>query len=536
MKKILLMTGLSALSIAAFAEVPEPTSIFDALMQAISPNGKYAVSQGIAGTRIFNLATGEEYTEESENGYDQNEPGLGKSVSDNGIIVASSDNGPVYWKNGEWIKFPIPANATYSNLANAITGDGSRVCGSIGSANMSFDETPTMQVPCFWNAEGDGFGEPVFLPHPDYDFTGSVPQYITAVDISDDGKIIIGQIVDNSGNFAYPILYKENADGEWSYEIPHEELLNPNNLEIVHYPGDGPIMPQYESYMTPAEIAEYQEAYQAWIDSGYQLPCPDYEDFMTAEELEEYTAAAIEYNKNAVEYNEKLYAYLDFMDELRNTIPGYVFNSVRIAADGKTYGCTIRTVGERDPSSWFPKTENAVWVFDMDSKTINKYEEGGDLNLFYLANEGVALAITSPGTPSNSFVCQNGEITDMYSWMNSKVPEYASWMKENMVFPYEEEVYNEELDDYEYVEHEVLMTGRATATPDLSVIALSVQNVWTSMDDGYAFVFDMKAANAVESIRPASEEKTIYDLSGRKLKNASAPGIYIINGEKKVVR
>lgn len=533
-----MITGVSAISLAAFADVPDPKIIDDAIIHSISPNGKYAVSMAAAGMRIFDFETGEEFTEVSEYGYEMYDAGQTKCVSNNGIIVGISSNGaPVYWKGGEWYNLPLPDDATYSNLAQAITPDGSRICGSVGVGRFSYEEDVLMQAPCVWNAEGDEYGKPLMLPHPDYDFAGRVPQYITAIDMSADGKTIIGQVRDATGMINYPIIYKEDEKGEWTFEIPYADLINPDKLDIVSWPGDGPIQPQYESFMTPDEIEAYIKAYNDYVASGYQLPYPDYPDFMTAEEIEEYNKAVDEYNEVADVYNEKLDQYFEFMDGVSSSTPAYAFNSVRISPDGKTFGCTITVEGERDPMSWGPApTENSAWLFDLTSDKISKYEKNGDLNLYYIADDGIGIATTLAGTASNSFLLQNEEVIDMVDWMNSKNPEYASWIKENMVFPYEGEVLNEETGEYEFVEMDVLMSGRAATTPDLSIMALSVENVWDFMDDGIAYIFDMKAGDGVESIRPAAKEKTIYDLSGRKLKNASAPGIYIINGEKKVVR
>lgn len=538
MKRFLLLSGVSAISIAALAEVSGPRIVEDAIIHSISPNGKYAVSFGTAGMRIFDLESGEEYTRPSEYGYEMYDPGLTKCVSDNGIIVASDmmDETPVYWRNGEWRPLPIPEGSTYTNYPQAITADGRRICGTVGLAPTSYDEDALMQGPCIWNAEGDGFGQPVLLPHPEKDFLGTIPQYITAIDMSEDGKTIIGQIREASGMFSYPIIYKEDSEGEWSYEIPHADLMNPNNIEVIPFPGEGPIMPHYEVFMTPAEIEAYNDALNEYYDSGYTLPYPEYPQFMTPDEIEEYNKAIDEYNELAEVYNEKFYAWVNCMESLVASSPGYEYNAVQISPDGKSYGCTISTESENSGIGWGPSYDRSVWIFDLESDKITKYEKDGNLNLYYIANGGVALANTLSGSVSNSYVLQTGEVVDMKTWIGGKSPAYVSWMEENMVFPYYDYVYNEELDYYEEVMQEEVMTGRATSTPDLSVMALSVVNTWDYMNDGNAYIFNMNVESNVGSIRPATDEQTIYDLSGRKLKNATAPGIYIINGEKRVVR
>lgn len=537
MKNLLLLTGLSAFSFAALAEVPIPTVIEDALICSISPNGNYAVSQGTGGMRIFNLSTGEEYTQLGETEDGEFYVGNGNCVSNNGLVVATTPESPdpLYWKEGEWYKLPVPSYAVTS-YAQAVNSDGTRMCGNIRINGMGNDEDMLMVAPCIWTEDGDGFGMPVLLPHPEFDYSDRIPQYITAIDISGDGKIVVGQIRDAQGILNYPILYRENENGEWSYEVIHEELINPDKLEVIPFPGEGPVMPQFESFMTQDEIDAYIEAYNEYVESGGQIPCPEYWNFMTYEEILAYNKAADEYNEKAMAYNEKFEAWADFITGVALSSPGYAFNQVRISADGKTVGCTVQVEGEIDPMTGFPTVENSVWLFDLTSDKITRYGKNGDLNIHYVADNGIGIGTTSAGTISNSYILKDGETIDILTWMNSKAPEYASWMNDNMFFPYQEMVYNEETGNYDLVYGEDLMTGRATSTPDFSVVSLSVQNVWDGIDDGLACIFDMNIGSAVENVSPVSEENRIYDLSGRKLKNATAPGIYIINGEKKVVR
>ena len=538
MKKLLLLTGLSAINLAAAAEVPEPKMIEDALISSISPNGQYAVSEGASGLRIFNLTTGEEYTQLNVSEEDEFFTGDGSCVSNNGIVIGSKQDSPYpyYWKDGEWHTLPIPSDARTSNFARAISADGSRMCGTLRIAGMGGEGDALMVVPCVWNADGDGYAMPVRLPYPEYDYSGRIPQYITAIDISADGKVVVGQIRDAQGILNYPIIYREDENGEWSYEIPREDLINPDKLEPVPFPGGGPVMPQFESFMTQEEIDAYNVDFQEYLDSGCTIPCPEYWEYMAPDEIAAYNQAADEYNKEAMAYNEKYEAWAEFMMGVLLSSPDYAFNQVRISADGKTIGCTVQVEGEKDPMTGFPTIDNSVWLFDLTSGKITKYEKNGDLNIFYIGNDGVGIGTTSAGTISDSYILKDGETLDIVTWMNSKEPVYGSWIIDNMTFPYAEQVYNEETGNYESVYGETVMTGRAVATPDFSVVSLSVQNVWDGLDDGLAYVFDMKYSAGVESVAPAMNEKTIYDLSGRKLRNAAAPGIYIIDGQKKVVR
>lgn len=542
MKKILLLTGISAISLAAFAaDVPEPTTLNDAFIQKISSNGKYAVSLlSEARLEIINLENGEKYsykyTEENDASYYN---GIGKCISDNGILVGGTSSSTAeYWKDGNWEVLPLPAGSVFSNTANAITPDGGRICGMLGIGGMSMDGDNLMAVPCIWNAEGDGYSMPIVLPYPDKDYSGRTPQYVKAIDISGDGKTIIGMVTDAAGFINYPILYIEDNEGNWSYKIPHENLLVPADLEIPAYPGDFTgDYPYPFNYMTDEEL----EAYNAALDKYYNGEIseePDALDYMSGAEKEEYAKIKAEYDV----WDQKYQAWADAMHEVQEYAPSYQNNSVCISNDGLTYGCTI---SEGGGFPWGGPSTNNVWIFDMNSDNITKYDQQDNLCLTYLADGGIGVSSTpvSYFSASNSFILKDGEVTGMYEWMNSKVPEYASWMKQNMEYEYEGFD-----DEWNIILVREFMTGHATSNPDLSVMSLSVPNIGFTEDDeayedpdyepviGYGYIFDLKVGTAVETVLPAKAEKTIFDLSGRQLREASAPGIYIINGEKKVVR
>lgn len=548
MKKILLLSGISAIGFAALAaDVPEPVKLNNVYIQAISPNGKYAVSNTSTNELvIIDLESGKKYSYTSESDDDGFYSGIGSCLSNNGILVGGrSMSSAEYWKDDQWYPLDVPGTMGFSNTANAITPDGSRICGMIGVHGLSLDGDNLMVVPCIWNAEGDGFGKYVQLPYPETDFEGRLPQYIKAIDISGDGKTVIGMITDAVGWINYPILYFEDENGSWRYEIPHLELLVPEGTEFPKYPGDfNVMMPSEEDYMTVAELDAYNEALQEYYDSGYTLPYPQYKDYMSEDELEEFNEALAEYNVKYYAWEEKYDAWSEVFNEILDYYPNYENNSVRISNDGLTYGCSI---AKRDPLSWGPRgTKYNTWVFEINSDKIYKYDQQDNLSLTYLANGGVAVASSPVSFDSldNSFVLKDGEVTGMYDWMNSKSPEYASWMKQNMEFEYWG--YDEET--WDQILKKEFATGHAVSNPDLSVMALSVLNigfdegddVWEDPDYeqaiGYGFIFNLNAGSAVNVIRPAAEGKVIYDLSGRQLKEVSAPGIYIINGEKKVIR
>lgn len=542
MKKLLLLTGMAAIGLGTIAaeDAPAPKAFEDVCAYAMSANGEYFVSEAEGGLKIVNVATGkiDVYSfDGDEGGYT---PGIGTCVSNNGIVVGtSSDDSAVYWKEGEWNLLEVPNDAVFANHANAITADSYRICGNIGTAAINYNDDVLMQAPCVWtwNAEKGDYDAPVLLPHPDLDFTGRVPQYVTAVDIADDGKTIIGQVMNATGMFRYPIIYTENEQGEWSYRLPDEKGLYPEGVEFPEYPGDAPMYPSYESYMTPEEIEAYNAAISEYYTVGdWNAPYPDFKDFMSAEQYEAYNTEMEKYLVEFDEWYDAYNAWNEVLASITGNNPSYEFNSIRISPDGKKYANTIIVEGEMGPNDWYPPMYYHIWVFDIETGEITKYDQNDSFTLTFLGNDGAAMAVVGQREAPKSYVLKYGRCTEMKEWLTDAVPEYGTWIEENLTFEIGSAFWNDEIEDWDFSYRDETLTGRAYATPDLSKIVLGVENVWDYENDGISVVFDTLGYAAVTTIRPADGVKTIYDINGRKLKNADAPGIYIINGEKKVVR
>lgn len=536
MRKLLLLAAMPALGLTAFADdIPDPTIIDNTNAYYMSPNAEYMVSDGYVGMQILDLKTGEryDYTEGAIGGH--YEPGIGRCISNNGIILSNSAS---YWKDGSWSRIKVPSFARYINLVNSITPDGTRICGSLGMNGMSTDDSDVLrQAPCIWNWDEvkGAFGDPVMLPRPELDFSGRVPQMITAVDISEDGKIIVGQIVTAMGTFIYPIIYRENAEGVWEYEIPDYDKLHPEGYVFPEFPSEqAPAVPQIESFMSEDELNAYLAALEAYNNSGYSTPYPEYEDFMTQEEINAYNDAVAKFNVEYEAWSSKFHRWYNAFWTLAARVPNCQYNSIRISPDGRNYVSTV-LVEILGDSMDTDRVDSYIYMTDLQTKAVTKYEQMPNFCLSYFGNDGVALAVTGLQEESQSYVLSEGKCTDMRAWITSRIPQYDAWMEENMTQGIDVNIFNEETGEFETIYDERVLTGRACSTPDLSVITLGVTNVWDYLDEGYSYIFDMMAGNGVAAVSPAVGENAIYDLYGRRLKNVSAPGIYIVNGEKKVV-
>ncbi|MDE6682879.1 MAG: hypothetical protein K2J87_05585, partial [Muribaculaceae bacterium] len=331
MKKLLLLGVLAGASSVAYAQNFTPEILPEFYSCKISANGAVILSQTDENVVKCDVATGEIEI------LDVFDLGAGKCITADGSIIVGStlDDEPVIWKDGKMLDLQY-LSAQYPKCDfNAITGDGKRIVGFV--TNFSKENSETMSVPMYMDLNSDGTLSDVnLLPYPKKDWAGLDPQYVYPVSISDDGKTIIGQIKDNSGYAVYPIVFTQGADGEWSYILPTESLINPQKRPIPEYPGDFPLTPpNMDDYMTAEELLAYQEAEDAYYESGYTLPFPEKEDFMTEDEKMAFNAAVDVYNAAATEYNEKSRAYYQAIFEIQYESVFFYQNGVAMDPQGK---------------------------------------------------------------------------------------------------------------------------------------------------------------------------------------------------------
>lgn len=570
MKKSLLFgLAISACFGTALADstnLPEPKLYPDASFQCISADGRYVVSEVYGSVWIYDLTNGEvvEFNQSEEGDDPSYTLGLGNCITADGSVLLGSTKSKLdaaYYQGGEWHALEV-LNPEHSNMANGITPDGSRICGSIGLNDMSFDDV-IMLVPAFWdrNPDGNGYGPCEVLPYPTKDLFGETPQYITAVAISSDGKTIIGQVRFSSGMMHIPIVYKEDENGLWEYSFPTQALFNPDKLEPVENPGDGPIMPSYETYMSQEEIDAYNTAmskyYQTW-----EPPMPEPEDFMTEEEKIAYAEAMAKYEAEAEVWEEQFYAYWDYANAVRDSSPNFVFNNVYLSTDNKTIvGSLEKQILNDDPLAWSPfKTVYTPCSVDIATGELKVYEPGESCLASGVADNGVILAYDVQGTiPMMGYIIKDDEIQNVNDYITSLVPEYASWIDENMTHEVlVDAIYDEETDEFEEIYKEVTFGGMPIATPDMSIIAMWNDTPWDNMSFAESVLFDLRKTTGVATISMAKNISAgangtvivpagfvsldVYALSGACVKTVNEPngvisldlpaGVYVAKGTR----
>lgn len=557
MKKALLLSGLLAgvLSAGAFEE---PTIYADASFQCISPNGRWAASSLDGSVTIYNLETGVkyEYTQD-ETGLTYYTEGLGNYISNDGVVLGgtTSNSDAAYWQNGEWHQLNV-VNPNNSNLSNGITPDGSRICGSVGLNPVSTDGDNLMLTPAYWDRNTDGtYGECHLLPCPELDFTGRVPQYITAISISEDGKTIAGQIQDCNGGIITPIVYIEGEDGEWSYKTLCEDLINPDHVEFPEYPGEGPAAPSQESFMTEDELAAYNEAVNKYYET-FEGDYPLMDDYMTPEELAAYNEAMDAFKVVYEEWNARYEAFMELYYKILENAPLFVFNNALITPDGSKYFITNQTEDWSDPTAWMPSTINTPCSINIADGVLTKYDFGKSLGVCNVPNNDTFFVFNGVGAlPMEGYIVKDGECTPIKDWLGAFSPELKTWIDDNMV--HEIEVgYDWEND--EFITEECYVTGMVVGSADLKTVAVWNDCPW-GFDDTCGYVFNLGqysgvkdsvvaagssvAFDAAGNLKVAGEVTAlhVYDLAGRCVLRAAAPagtlqcnlpaGVYLVKAD-----
>ena len=557
MKKVLLLGGFLAAGVLSSVAFVAPKTYDNASFQGISPNGQYLVSSLYGTVILYDLTNGteQEFLVDDVSG-EYYDVGLGNCISNTGILLGhtSYEYRPTYWDGKEWKELDLDGREVAAGwYINGITPDGSRICGSIGNAEIDLNQDNTMLLPAIWDRQADGtYGKLVELPHPDTDFLGSVPQYITANYISEDGKVVAGQIVDCTGRFNWPIVYIEGADGKWTYKLLVENLFNPEGIVLPENPGEGPVMPSDLDYMSGEEVAAYQDAYNTWANNGYTGDMPSAADFMTPEHKAAYEAAIEQWKADFAAYSEKSDAYYETFDAIIASTPAFEFNDVHMTPDGKKFISSTMTSVEV-PGSWFPQTSYTPWVIDIESGEVTKYDGGTEsLIVCCVPNNDVILASNGVGTvPMLGYQLKDGKVTPIQDVISADSPELATWIKENMTHTLE--TYDAEKDEFANVD--MLVTGMPYASSDFGVVAMWNDAPWDDYKFAFGYIFDMSNYSGVSDAVADANVKVwvadgtlhvegdvnavaVYDIAGRCVFNAGVDGaascsldkgVYIVN-------
>lgn len=497
MKKFTLFSVCLATMASAFAGNYEEV-FYDEYLTALSPDGRFAAGAIDDGSVVIrNLESEDEfpYFYDERAGISYYIGTGGSPISNTGIVTGSTNgNNAAYWEKGEWKELKTIYPEFMSN-ATSITPDGSVICGGVGMDQLSVDAENTMLVPAVWYRQADGtYGAPVLLPHPELDFTGRVPQYITAVAISDDGNTVAGQIRDYTGFMHEPILYTRDASGEWSYTLLYPELINPLNIEFPQYPGEyeGSPMPTQEWFMTEEELADFLEAWENATDTY-----PTYEEFMTKDEIRQYQEA---YEAYLEEFTPWETAYENFFNAYSRVLDegySFLFNNVYLTPDGKYYATSREITVSEDQFTHYEVRYPVVLSTDGSGKfDLNGAFPELSILTSSVSADGLVLAtsIDPEGIiPNRAYVFEIPEGNDYYPAEGAEPtpledfiagidPDVADWMEEEMY----REVITGVTPSGQFIFGDRMCSGTPVTTPDMSrIICYTSTDLWVEPEAYY---------------------------------------------------
>ena len=322
MKKSIILVSSLLLASTGFAQEFGAKVFPDMYAIKMSPNGKWIGS--MAGDALL-------YNSETEEGKLYNcFIGLGNTIADNGMAVGNSEDKATIIYNGKLL-FPATLGESKFSLCciNAITPDATRITGVISNLERGID-----YVAFYADLDESGnVGEPVILPYPTKDFFGMTPQFVTGVWISYDGKTITGQVMDWRGMYAYPVVFREDEDGNWSYSLPSAPLFNPENIEIPASPWiNEPKYPEVQDFLTGEVREAYIKAFDLYLNG--LGPWPDPAEYCNEEEYVLYILAVEEYNQWFKDHTPDMIKYDNAYFDIINSSPNFSANDMALSPEG----------------------------------------------------------------------------------------------------------------------------------------------------------------------------------------------------------
>lgn len=499
------------------------------LFDKMSPNGQWTTQAMQGSVVIFNRVDSVFYKYGEEDGMSAYSIGQGNAINNDGIIVGGiSESQPAYWQDGEWNLLPLAeADTVVFNSADAITPDGRRIVGTMACTKWDLNASGQMLAPVVWTKGEDGkYGMYQRLPQPTRDFSGRIPMYITARSISADGKTIFGQISDYSGMYPCLIVYKEDADGNWSYQTLGQELLYKEGTEFPAWPNYEPKQPNIKNYMSEQELAQYNEAMALYEDSTDlynqglidKYPSyPLYDDYLKNEaKKEEYTQACDKYEEENEAYRDSTAVFYDVFYEAC-TEKAFAFNEVITSENGRYYVCSLSYPDpDGDPLAWSQETITVPVCFDLQAEGAPMTQlDGNDVITCSVLNDGtVFLATPSMEYTRNAYVIPAGskKAISFFDWMKAKSLPAYNWMTENLSFDYEGVEYDDDGNEILVNVPDSLIAGTLSVNAEGTVFSAFLWDAWSLADKGQyiSYFIDLNPASGVAAPKAEVTEVKVY--------------------------
>lgn len=561
MKKIYATILAAALSAGAQAQVME--RIDGASFTKFSDDAEWLV-QNLQGTiSIVRRSTGEQWESYDPEGLKLYMAGLGHSVTATGYLVGMAGDSAAVWHDGAWTPLPQPTGVgTTYNTGHSITPDGRRICGVLGNdgSSMTGENARVMAYPAVWTKNAAGEYEFQALPYPEKDFLGETPQFVTAVAMSDDGRTVVGQVRDYSGFYVIPIVWREDADGAWSYRmVGSDEIYDASKIGDLPPMPTPPTMPNANDYMSADDVDAYNAALEKYNEdlnkyySGETDVYPDYpmmEDYISdAAKKADYQAAMAQYQKDQAQYMQDYTDYMTKREEIVHN-KSYVQNTLCLSGNGRWLGVTLEDRGTGD--YWGAGTTKTVGSFDLeqDDPRYAAATPAGDYLATATLNDGTLIY----GTPSsaytrNAFVSlpkADGSRSNVTfgDYLYDRSEAAGKWLEEHNT--YDVEIWGYDDDGWTPIVTDVvedsLVAGTVMANAEGTVFVGYYTDDLGAESSGQtvSYIIDLSSLAGIHATSSArggeTTEPRYYNLQGQLLREAPLKGVYVEQRGGKAVK
>ena len=454
MKRTLLT---SALAIMGFATAT--AQVFDHFTgnkyHVMSDDGVYVAEANSGELSVRNRLTNAQYFVHHVNETDPiSITGKGHCISAKGTLVGTDGVNACYWvRGGLKIDLPKPSYAgTTMASGSSITDDDKYIAGTLATT-VAFGADGLMSFPVLWTKQANGTYAYEEVPFPRKDFTGRDPQFVRINEISADGSVMVGVVMDYTGFRNYPIIWKKATDGTWTYKTIGANILWDTNKvkDILPMPVDpSSSCPQDSLYLSQNDKDTYNAAADAYRDAydQYQAglipfdsvpPYPYIFQYITDRRDEwvadsaAYMAKVDQFYKDFAAYDQSLKAVL-----LPNN---FLFNDVQLSRNGRYFAASL-SISQANDNAIIGKVSEGTTpiIFDLeesDSLPDRVFSQLTDHYTSSVTNDGT-LIVASPlqDTVRNSYVIRPGETeaTPFLDYITARSAEAGAFIKKNYTF------------------------------------------------------------------------------------------------------
>lgn len=502
-----------------------------------SPNGKWLAENNQGSLSILNAATDDTYSLYDEQGLEMYSPGLGNSLSNTGKVCGFTMKHAFLWADDElsYTALAEPSGVgTSFNGAQGFTPDESRIVGALGSKGASLTTDGMMCYPVYWEKNAAGTYDIHTLPYLAKDFAGGTPQSVIAVCVSDDGHTVVGTLVSWSGRYKFPIVFKEDSEGNWTYTLlGKDNIYDESRLsELPELPAE-PVEPAYKDYMSEDDLVDYEAAledYQTALsnyNNGITSVEPTYpvvSDYISdATKKEEYIAAATQYVSDHKAWENKWKQYANALDGI-TTGASFKQNNLWLSPNGQYLATSLDRDGVTYPG-YFDLTEESPVFHECASGEEGMLATG-------VLNDGTVFA-ASPVVEKTRFTFVfTPEATapvSFHDYLATRSEEMAKWLADNNTFT--------------VAGTDSIVSGTVHVGGNGDVFVAYYANYYDGSGDSRSYVIDMTATNGIHNTSTATQQNAatgVFDLTGRRIatqiEDVHQPGVYVVRQNDKTTK